>query len=215
MKTRDKIIDTALALFNEKGERNITTNHISTHLKISPGNLYYHFHNKQEIIREIFASYASELLALFTPRDEQQQGLILFKHYLDAIFTLIWKYRFLYANLPQILQQDALLHEQYRMVQEQSKKNLHASFSAFIKLKLIHIEEEDLDTITTSLHMIILSWLSYQSSLSLKTEITEQVIRQGMLQMTAMIKPFTTQLGRQQLLVVEKELKDLIISGKA
>ncbi|MBO0217341.1 helix-turn-helix transcriptional regulator, partial [Vibrio sp. Vb2880] len=54
MKTRDKIVYAALELFNQHGERNITTNHIADHIEISPGNLYYHFRNKQEILREIF-----------------------------------------------------------------------------------------------------------------------------------------------------------------
>lgn len=37
--TYTRIIDASLALFNEEGERNISTNHIAAHLGISPGNL--------------------------------------------------------------------------------------------------------------------------------------------------------------------------------
>jgi AcrR family transcriptional regulator len=207
MKTRDKIVQAALQLFNEKGERNITTNHIAAHLGMSPGNLYYHFHNKQEIIREIFAGYAADLLAQFAPHDEQQGDLQQLKHYLDAIFTLMWNYRFLYSNLPQILQQDEQLHKQYIQVQEQSKENLLDIFENLIKLGFITIEESEIKTVLTSLHLIISIWLSYQAAISLKSDIDEQVIRQGMLQMTAMIKPFATPPGKKQLLLLEEELK--------
>ncbi|HFH3479332.1 TetR/AcrR family transcriptional regulator, partial [Pseudomonas putida] len=38
--TRDRILQASLHLFNTQGERNITTNHIASHLGMSPGNLY-------------------------------------------------------------------------------------------------------------------------------------------------------------------------------
>ena len=67
MKTRDKIVYAALELFNEHGERSITTNHIAEHIEISPGNLYYHFRNKQEIVRDIFTLYSAEAFRAIYP----------------------------------------------------------------------------------------------------------------------------------------------------
>ena len=64
--TAMRIIETSLQLFNEQGERNISTNHIANHMGISPGNLYYHFANKDEIIVQLFKRYGNELLAYFS-----------------------------------------------------------------------------------------------------------------------------------------------------
>ena len=43
MKTRDRIIERAIDMFNEKGAANVSTVQLSEALGISPGNLYYYF----------------------------------------------------------------------------------------------------------------------------------------------------------------------------
>lgn len=199
MKTRDKIVSAALELFNQKGERNITTNHIAAHIEISPGNLYYHFRNKQEIVREIFALYSGELLERFAPIHEQSESLVLLKHYLDSIFTLMWKYRFFYANLPEILQRDEQLHEEYIQVQDKLQGNLKNIMREFVRLELLELEDDEMLSLTTTLHMMASSWLGYQSAMSLKTDITEEVIHRGMLQMISVLKPKATEQGVEQL----------------
>ncbi|PKM30065.1 MAG: TetR family transcriptional regulator [Gammaproteobacteria bacterium HGW-Gammaproteobacteria-12] len=82
-KTRDRIVAESLALFNSQGERNVTTNHIAAHLGMSPGNLYYHFRNKQMIIAELFAQY--EVHYRFLHRD--------LEHLLESDAELAERYR--------------------------------------------------------------------------------------------------------------------------
>lgn len=207
MKTRDKIIHVALELFNQQGERHVTTNHIAAHMQISPGNLYYHFRNKQEIVRELFALYATELLERFAPIKNQKESLALLKQYLDSICTLMWKYRFFYANLPDILQQDTQLQDEYIQLQDQLQANLMDIMGVFVSLGLLKEHRDDLKALVTTLHMIAYSWLGYQAALSKNAEITEQVVFQGMLQMIAVVKPHTTRQGREQLQLLEEGIK--------
>ncbi|WP_194439335.1 TetR/AcrR family transcriptional regulator [Vibrio fluminensis] len=207
MKTRDKIVLAALDLFNEHGERNITTNHIAAHIDISPGNLYYHFRNKQEIVREIFALYSNELLERFTPISVQQESLVMLKRYLNSIFTLMWKYRFFYANLPEILQRDEDLHEDYIAVQEKLQANLVSIMAEFVSLGLLDLTPAEMKSQVRTLHLIATSWLGYQSAMSPKTQITEEIIHQGMLQMISVVKPRATQTGLEQLQLLEEGVK--------
>ncbi|MGI9887675.1 MULTISPECIES: TetR/AcrR family transcriptional regulator [Vibrio] len=209
MKTRDKIVYAALDLFNEHGERSITTNHIAEHIEISPGNLYYHFRNKQEIVRDIFTLYSTELLERFTPIQGQQESLTLLKTYLDSIFTLMWKYRFFYANLPEILSRDEKLHLDYMAVQERLQTNLVDIMRAFVELNLLKATDTEMKSMVTSLHLIASGWLAYQSAMSPKAQITEQVVHQGMLQMIATVKPIATAQGFEQLTLLEDGVRAL------
>ncbi len=207
MKTRDRIVHAALELFNENGERSITTNHIAAHIEISPGNLYYHFRNKQEIVREIFALYSKELIERFTPLQGQYESLTLLKHYLDSTFSLMWKYRFFYANLPEILQRDEQLHEDYIRVQEKLQANLVNIMQAFVDMELLDLDEKNLKSLVTSLHLMASSWLAYRSAMSQKAQITEEVIHQGMLQMISIVKPCATDQGYDQLQLLEEGVR--------
>ena len=119
MKTRDKIIQASIALFNEQGERNVTTNHIAAHLAISPGNLYYHFRNKEDIILSIYEEYARSLLLDTLPKLPAElkplDSLVL---YMDSVFQTTMKFRFFYSNLPVLLDKNPSLREKYVEVQQ-------------------------------------------------------------------------------------------------
>lgn len=114
MKTKDRIILASLDLFNEKGERNISTNHIAAHLNMSPGNLYYHFRNKNDIIYEIFKNYQILVETYLTIPDNRAVQLKDLIGYLDAVFNGLWAYRFLHRDLEHLLASDSRLRAEYR-----------------------------------------------------------------------------------------------------
>ncbi len=67
IKTSERIVQNSLDLFNQQGERSVSTNHIAAHMDISPGNLYYHFPNKQAIIAVLFAEYEALVDSFLRP----------------------------------------------------------------------------------------------------------------------------------------------------
>lgn len=114
MKTKDRIILASLELFNDEGERNVSTNHIAAHLNMSPGNLYYHFRNKSEIIYEIFKNYelmVDTYLTVPAGRSIYSKDLL---SYLDYVFNGLWAYRFLHRDLEHLLDSDEALRREYR-----------------------------------------------------------------------------------------------------
>ena len=116
LKTKDKILATSLRLFNERGERNVSTNHIAAELGISPGNLYYHFRNKHEIVYQLFLGYQGEVqgfMALPQGRAVTFQDKV---RYLEAILNSMWDYRFLHRDLQHLLQDDEQLRLAYRQI---------------------------------------------------------------------------------------------------
>lgn len=107
MKTRDRILVSSLALFNDDGEPGVTTVDIANELDISPGNLYYHFRGKEEIVAELLkqcslslaeALDARPLLAGQEPELRAEQSWV----WLQVLFEEVFLYRFLYRDFSDI-----------------------------------------------------------------------------------------------------------------
>ena len=106
---RDRIIEASLDLFNDRGARNVTTNHIASHLGISPGNLYYHFSNREEIVRALYESGAAEVRSgLVLSESGNISAADLGRYYLTGI-EVVWKYRFFFRDIDELLLRDPLL----------------------------------------------------------------------------------------------------------
>ncbi len=101
--TRERILDTSLAMFNAQGEPNVTTNHIADELGISPGNLYYHFRNKDDIVEQLFTRYEARIDDALLVPEERLPNLEDIWLQLHLVFECMWAYRFLYRDLVDIL----------------------------------------------------------------------------------------------------------------
>src|SRR5829696_1901169 len=113
MPTRDRIIDTAIALFNEQGTGPVSTNHIAEALGISPGNLYYHFRNKEEIIRSLFEQQFARWDELYALPDDRMPTLDDLQQLVRATFVTGWEYRFIYRELIALLRRDERLQRRW------------------------------------------------------------------------------------------------------
>ena len=132
MSTREKILNTALRLFNKDGTAEISTNHIAEACGISPGNLYYHYRNKQEIIRELFQRmYAIWDKGLPMPQD-RAPTLDDLKTVVETNYQIIWEYRFAYRELVPLLRQDAELRQGFLAVRQRGFDGFYKLFRAFV-----------------------------------------------------------------------------------
>jgi AcrR family transcriptional regulator len=186
--TRQRILDAALAMFNSQGEPHVTTNHIADELEISPGNLYYHFRNKDDIIEQLFARYEERMDGALTPPGDRLPGLEDIWLQLHLVFECIWDYRFLYRDLVEILSRNRRLRMRFARILRRADDSAHAVMRGMGQAGVMRASAAELAATATNILVVSTFWLNYASTRGEKDE--QAAIRQGIVQVMMLVAPF-------------------------
>jgi AcrR family transcriptional regulator len=190
MNTRDRILTAAVALFNREGTAQISTNHIAEAAGISPGNLYYHFRNKEAIIRAICTQLFTLTGEMFVLGEERSPTLEDVQRWVRENFVVTWRYAFVYRELPALIRNDPELALEYAAVRQRG----YAGFGELISaLTVAGILVPTLDD-DTAVHLADLLWLineSWLTALELQGQpATHEQMQRGIDLMLLVLKPY-------------------------
>ena len=195
-RTRERILKTSLELFNHDGEANVTTGHIADELNISPGNLYYHFRNKDEIIHHLFAEF--ERAMEITPGNVSDAASAMEDMwlYLHLMFERIWAYRFLYRNLDDLLTRDSKLKSHFNIIIGHKRDAVIALCRALVAVKALKATDDEIRALAENVLVVATYWLNFEHLRArpmnkLEPEPDpEQHLSRGVYQVMALVSPF-------------------------
>lgn len=203
MKTRDKIILASLELFNEAGERNITTNHIAAHMGMSPGNLYYHFRNKREIIYEIFGHYQRQVADTLQVDPAQPLSVQDKLRFLESVFDGLWQYRFFHRDLEYLLDTDPRLRRDYR---DFTCSCLQSVEQILLGLQRGGVLSENTESerhgMALNVWLVVTNWMAFLKTAHAgegSAAITQDQLRQGISQVLALELPYVREAHRAEI----------------
>ncbi|MBI2382386.1 MAG: TetR/AcrR family transcriptional regulator [Gammaproteobacteria bacterium] len=197
MKTRDRILAEALRLFNEQGERAVTTNHIAAALGMSPGNLYYHFRNKEAIVAALFEAMAGRFEALLAQSQGERMSLPALLAFLDGLFDKLWRYRFFNRNLSHLLSRDEKLAADYAEYTTRMLQHLRLLLRALDEQGVLAIPADELDGLVDNTWLVGTFWLNYRESAYHDQALTEATVRAGISQILGLYKPYVRPEARE------------------
>ena len=177
--TKEKIKKVSIDLFNSTETLSITTNHIAKSLGISVGNLYYHYKNKEEIIREIYAQMSSEFesLDMFSSIMESSEPLEELSKMFDSFGELFWKYRFLMRDSALLMALDKELKTMFMINQEKRIHQIQMLLRFLISKQIIkNISEEEI-VMRAKLNWFISAY--WQIFASTSGELTKESIKEA------------------------------------
>ena len=188
--TRELILETALPMFNTQGEPNVTTNHIADELGISPGNLYYHYRNKDDIIGQLFARYEQRIDGALVVPDDRLPNLEDVWLQLHLIFECMWDFRFVYRDLVDILSRNRKLRLHFSRILKRASENAVGVMRGLAAAGIFRASADEIRATAENIVLVATFWLNFDAVRHGKSESGQLDIGRGIHQVMMLIAPF-------------------------
>jgi len=201
-RTAERIPEVTIALFNRFGEPNVSTTLISAELGISPGNLYYHYPAKDELINSLFDRYEKALSELLQAADNVRnvEDAWLFFH---MLFELIWQYRFLYRDLNDLLSKNRRLETHFQFVLKNKSRAVQSVLDGLNRGGVMRIDSREAEPVASSMVVVLTYWLSYEyvrdPRRALEPESAGAALLRGAYHVLSLLMPYLETASREHL----------------
>jgi AcrR family transcriptional regulator len=202
-RTAERILEVTLDLFNRFGEPNVSTTLISAELSISPGNLYYHYPAKEELINALFNRFEAALNELLNASDgvRDVEDAWFFMH---SLFELIWQYRFLYRDLNDLLSKNRRLELHFQSVLKNKTLAVKTLLDGMSRSGAMQIDSRELAPTATSMVVVLTYWLSFEyvrdPRRALEPENAQAALMRGAQHVLNLLAPYLERSQRAHLL---------------
>ncbi|GGW47874.1 TetR/AcrR family transcriptional regulator [Arenibacter certesii] len=167
IKTKERILQVAVKMFNEQGVQNVTSRHIANEMGIAYGNVDYHYKNKEVLLLAIYKEMRSEMSNSYLLREEYSTSLEHFHRLLAHLEQFQYKYRFFNLDVLEISRTYPKLNKILHKTIELRKEQMANLFIDFINDGYIEKRIDDrYNRLQHTIRVIITFWLSQEDVLS-------------------------------------------------
>jgi len=198
-RTRERVLAESLRLFNERGEPHVTTGMIAGELGMSPGNLYYHFANKDEIVEHLFRSFEERI---GIGPDDVREGPAAIEDlwlYLHLMLEAIWEFRFLYRNLDDLLARNRKLRDHFNRIVDTKHDTVVALCESLVRSRSLRATPAQIQTVARNVLVVATYWLNFRSLRGARDRSPEDDLGLGAYQVMALISPYLVGSARDHL----------------
>lgn len=204
-RTAERILEVTLELFNRFGEPNVSTTLISAELGISPGNLYYHYPAKDELINSLFERYERSLGELLSA-SEGVRNVEDAWFFLHSLFEIIWEYRFLYRDLNDLLSKNRLLETRFQTVLKNKSRAIRHLLDGMSRHGAVSMDARETEPTATSMVVVLTYWLSFEyvrdPRNALEPDNAQQALLRGAHHVLNLLAPYLEATQRQHLMTL-------------
>jgi AcrR family transcriptional regulator len=189
-RTRQRILDATLALYNERGEPQVSTTLIAAELGISAGNLHYHFRRKDELSAALLEQFVSEFESVLPPAgwraDHVEDAWLL----LHLLLETLWRYRFLFRDLSGVMARDRRAGQRLAAVFGRAVEASRGICLGLVERGLMTATGAEIDALAENVAVVALYWLSFETARHPRRDPAGQGLARGAYQVLMLVAPF-------------------------
>jgi AcrR family transcriptional regulator len=197
--TRERILETSLAMFNAQGEPNVTTNHIADELEISPGNLYYHFRNKEDIVEQVFARYEARMDQTLLVPEGRLPNLEDVWMQLHLVFECMWDYRFLYRDLVDIVSRNRKLKAHFARILNRAATSAGEVLRGLAAAGIMRATPDEIRATAENVLLVATFWMNFNIVRNSRSDSDQDDLTHGIYQVMLLIATFLRDAERAHL----------------
>ena len=160
MKTRDRILDVSLNLFNAEGEATQTAVDIANALDMSPGNLYYHFKGKEPIINALFDRFEEEMQIILGGTHGTVTSIEDNWVFVYIVLEEIYDFRFFYRNIGGMMERYPALATRFRKILAMKRQAIESILNQLEKRDVFTIDRRLRAPLVQQMQSTMTFWLS-------------------------------------------------------
>lgn len=187
---RERIIESTIELMN-KGGSSVGTTQLINHLGISPGNLYYHFRNREQILEEVLKRLQDDLDEVLMLRAEEPFNAKRLAHCFTGGAHVLWKYRFFFSSSRELVMDTSSLAEPYRRFFDRGISQVDEVLAQALQVAPgpLQLAAAERKVLAENMWVLWTSWPQY-AEVTAGQRAAKKDIRRSLLQLIFLIKPY-------------------------
>jgi len=194
---RQKILDKALEMFNERGIEYVGLRELAAVLDMRVSNITYYFATKDDLVYALSLQLSESNAEIIVAA----KGITIegFLGMLKSVFENHVQFRCLLLSVVHLLKQNRHMAAAYNKTQDVRNSTIMLNLKELVKGNYLLLEEKnDLQFLVSTLSLISRFWIS-EAEISKRQWSTKKQIHHYLKLVTTLLAPYTTSKGRKEM----------------
>lgn len=193
-----RILETALALFNDKGLGQVSLRDIAHAMEISVGNLTYYYKTRDALVEALYLQLVDHLNKVVGSLSPEALNLTLLHAFARTTLEMFYAYRFIMIDFAQLIRYHKSIRTHYQQLSAFRTQQFEVLFDGLIQLGLLRAPafEQEYAYLYRRMRVFGDYWLA--SALVEHETLPSSLVEEQLRISIAAIYPYLTKKGRAE-----------------